>query len=76
MASEIAEHENERKRSGPVAFFREVRAEARKITWASRQETVISTIMVLIMVTIAAVFFFFADMLLGTIVQFVLGLNR
>ena len=38
-------------------FFREVRAEARKITWTSRQETWITSVMVGIMVVLAAVFF-------------------
>jgi len=49
----------------PVLFFREVRAEARKITWTSRKETWITSVMVLIMVLIAALFFFFVDWLLS-----------
>ncbi|MFN3470910.1 MAG: preprotein translocase subunit SecE, partial [Novosphingobium sp.] len=28
-----------KKRTSPVQFFREVRAEARKITWTTRRET-------------------------------------
>ena len=38
-------------------FAREVRAEARKITWTSRQETWITSVMVAIMVILAALFF-------------------
>ena len=38
-------------------FFREVRAEARKIHWTSRQETWITSVMVAIMVVLAALFF-------------------
>ena len=38
-------------------FAREVRAEARKITWTSRSETWITSVMVAIMVVLAAIFF-------------------
>ena len=43
--------------ANPPRFFREVRAEARKITWTSRQETWITSVMVCIMVVLATVFF-------------------
>ena len=39
-----------RSRSTSPQFFREVRAEARKITWTSRRETWITSVMVAIMV--------------------------
>src|SRR4249919_324037 len=42
-------------------FAREVRAEARKITWTSRRETWITSVMVAIMVVIAMVFFWLVD---------------
>ena len=58
----------------PVQFFREVRAEARKITWTSRKETWITSVMVLIMVVIAAVFFFVVDWLLSSGVALLLKL--
>jgi preprotein translocase subunit SecE len=41
----------------PVQFLREVRAEARKITWTSWKETWITSVMVGIMVVMTAVFF-------------------
>ncbi len=76
MTTEVERGESEpKRRTGPFTFFREVRAEARKVTWATRQEVTVSTIMVLVMVAIASVFFFVVDALLGTIVNFVLGLN-
>jgi preprotein translocase subunit SecE len=49
------------KKIGPVAFFKEVRAEIRKVSWASRNETLISTVFVFIMVVVAALFFFAVD---------------
>jgi preprotein translocase subunit SecE len=60
----------------PVAFVREVRAESRKITWTSRQETTLSTIMVFIMVLIAGIFFFFADFTIRSLVSWALEFAR
>jgi preprotein translocase subunit SecE len=59
-------------KTNPVEFVREVREEGRKITWPSRRELVISTIMVLIMVVAASLFFLAADTLLKWVVDGVL----
>ncbi len=64
-----------KRRTNPAQFVREVRQETAKITWPSRKETTVTTIMVFIMVTLAAIFFFVVDQILGTIVRFVLGLG-
>jgi len=53
------------KRVGPVQFLREVRAEARKVTWTSWKETWITSVMVGIMVVVTAIFFFGVDWILG-----------
>ena len=58
----------------PTQFFGEVRAEARKITWTSRKETWITSVMVFIMVVIAALFFFVVDWLLSAAVALILKL--
>jgi len=50
-----------KKRTNLVQFFREVRAEARKITWTTRRETWITSVMVAIMVVTAMVFFWLVD---------------
>ncbi|WP_395073388.1 preprotein translocase subunit SecE [Hyphococcus sp.] len=50
-----------KKRTSPLTFLQQVRNEAAKVTWTTRNETVVSTIMVLIMVAIMAVFFFSVD---------------
>ena len=63
-----------KKRTSPAQFFREVRAESRKITWTTRKETWITSVMVLIMVVIAAVFFFVVDWLLSGAVALLLKL--
>ena len=53
--------EAKKKRTNPFQFINEVRAEGRKITWTSRKETIITSIMVGIMVVLAAFFFFVVD---------------
>jgi len=57
--------EERKRRVGPAQFFREVQAEARKITWTSWKETWITSVMVAIMVVITAAFFFGVDALLN-----------
>ncbi len=51
--------------TSPWQLAREVRAEARKIIWPSRKETWITSVMVGIMVVLAASFFFAVDSILG-----------
>ena len=50
-----------KKKTSAGQFAREVRAEARKITWTSRRETWITSVMVAIMVTLAAIYFAVED---------------
>jgi preprotein translocase subunit SecE len=59
----------------PFKFLQEVRAEADKVTWPSRRETMITTVMVFIMVAIASVFFLVADQIIRILVTFVLGIG-
>ncbi len=59
----------------PGQFIREVRQEVSKVTWPTRKETVVTTIMVFIMVILTAIFFFLVDQVLSLGVQFVLGLG-
>ena len=57
-----AEAPKEKKAFNPIQFLNEVRAEGRKITWTSRRETWITSVMVFIMVAITAVFFQVLDL--------------
>lgn len=63
-------------RYNPFQFVQEVRQEVAKVTWPTRKETWITTVMVLIMVAMASVFFLLADQLLGWLVSLVLQLGR
>lgn len=56
-------------KTNPIQFFRQVKQEVKKVTWPTRQEVTRSTIMVIILVAIAATFFFFVDQILGWIVR-------
>ena len=60
-------------KTNPLAFLQQVRSETMKITWPSRRETMISTVMVLAMVIFASLFFFAADQLIGWILGYVLN---
>ncbi|MFC0685610.1 MULTISPECIES: preprotein translocase subunit SecE [Sphingomonadaceae] len=58
----------------PGEFFRQVRSEASKIYWPSRQETVTTAIFVGLMTLLLAVFFLGIDALFGWIVSSLLSL--
>jgi preprotein translocase subunit SecE len=64
-----------KKRVSIVQFFREVRAEARKISWTSRRETWITSVMVFIMILLTAFFFVVVDLGLRALMQFILKLG-
>ncbi|MGO4717288.1 preprotein translocase subunit SecE [Bradyrhizobium sp. 2TAF24] len=59
----------------PGKFLQEVRSETAKVTWPTRRETVITTIMVFVMVAVSSVFFFTADQLIRILITFILGIQ-
>ena len=60
----------------PFKFMQEVRAEAQKVTWPSRRETMITTLMVFIMVAAASIFFLLADTVIRYFITLVLGIGN
>ena len=70
------EAEAPKKRTNPVQFINQVRAEGRKITWPSRKETWITSVMVFIMVTLAAAFFFVVDTVLAFASRNILAIGQ
>lgn len=60
----------------PARFVREVRAEMARVTWPSRKETLVTTGLVFAMVTLAALFFFFVDQIIGIGIRALFGLGR
>ena len=65
-----------KKRTSIPQFASQVRAEGRKIVWPSRKETWITSVMVLIMVVIAAIFFFVVDAGLSVASRFILAIGQ
>ncbi len=61
-----------KQKTNPFEFIQQVRQETNKVTWPTRRETLITSIMVLIMVALASVFFLGVDAVLRWIVNFVL----
>ncbi len=56
-----------------IGFGREARMEVRKVVWPTRQETVQTTLMVVVAVVIIGIFLWLIDMLLAQAIQLVTG---
>ncbi len=53
-------------KANPLQFLQQVRAEVSKVVWPTRREVVLTTIMVFVMATLTALFFFLVDLLIRT----------
>jgi preprotein translocase subunit SecE len=62
-------------KTSPAQFVREVRQEVSKVTWPNRKELLFTTISVLAMSALAALFFFLVDQIIAWVVQLILGLG-
>ena len=62
-------------KTSPGQFVKQVRQEVAKVTWPTRRETTVSTIMVFIMVVIAALFFMAVDQIFAWAVKLIFGLG-
>ncbi len=60
-------------KNGPVEFVRQVKSEAKKVTWPSRQETTVSMIAVFVMVFISSIFLYFADQIIAYGIRLIMG---
>ncbi len=56
-------------------FFREVKAELQKVTFPTRQETIGSTVVVLVLTAIIAIYLGFSDWALSRIVKMLLQIG-
>ncbi|MCB1416076.1 MAG: preprotein translocase subunit SecE [Phyllobacteriaceae bacterium] len=59
-------------KTNPFTFLQQVRQEVAKVTWPTRRETMVTTIMVFIMILLAAFFFLAVDQVLSTVVGLLL----
>jgi len=62
-------------KTSPAQFIQEIRQETAKVTWPSRKEATISTVMVFVMVIAASIFFLLADQVLQFGVKQILGIG-
>ena len=62
-------------RTNPITFFQQVRSEVSKVTWPGRNEVVISTIMVLVLMIFASLFFLAADQIISWLVSLMLSIR-
>ncbi|WP_279478028.1 preprotein translocase subunit SecE [Aureimonas sp. SK2] len=63
-------------KTNPFTFIQQVRSEVAKVTWPTRRETLISTVMVFIMVAFAAAFLFVADQLIAWVIGYIMSAGR
>ena len=50
--------------TNPLEFVQQTRAEIGKVVWPTRREVVLTTVMILILAALAAVFFSLVDLLI------------
>ncbi len=62
--------------TNPFEFIQQVRAEAAKVVWPTRRETLITTGLVLALVVLTSLFFVVVDQVLRQFVSLVLGFGR
>ena len=60
-------------KTSPGEFIRQVRVETSRVHWPTRKETVATAIMVVIMTTLLAIFFFGIDALFSSAVKYLLS---
>ena len=58
-----------------IEFFRETQREVAKVTWPTRKETMVTTVMIVVMALVAGVFFFAVDYALGFAISRILGMG-
>jgi preprotein translocase subunit SecE len=63
-------------KTSAIEFVQQVRQEVARVTWPSRKETVVTTVMVFAMVFVAAIFFFLVDQMFSAGVRLVFGAGQ
>ena len=59
----------------PLKFIQNVKQEAFKVTWPTRKDVLIGSLMVFVLAAIAAIFFLLLDQILRVLLDLVLTLN-
>jgi preprotein translocase subunit SecE len=59
----------------PIRYLQEIKSEITKVTWPTKRETTVTSLMVLVFVFVAAIFFLISDRILSWIVSLILGIG-
>ena len=59
----------------PLKYIQSVKQEAFKITWPTKKDVMLGSLMVLVLSTIAAIFFLILDQILRFLLNLVLTIN-
>ena len=62
-------------KGGSLMFIQQVRNEVSKVTWPSRNETTLTSVIVIIFAIIASLFFFLSDQVMSFFIRLILGLG-
>lgn len=60
----------------PLQFLRQVKQEVKKVTWPTKKEVMQSLVMVIVLVALAATFFFVVDQILSWVVRLVFSIGE
>jgi preprotein translocase subunit SecE len=58
-----------------ITFFSEVRKEASKVTWPTRKETIVTSVLVVVLTGVAGVFFLAVDSVLAVITRWLINVS-
>jgi len=61
-------------RTNPLQFIQQVRSEVSKVVWPTRREVLLTTVMVMVMATLTAIFFALVDLIIRGGLQSVLNM--
>ncbi len=59
----------------PLKFIQEVKQEAFKVTWPTRRDVLVGSLMVFALATIAAIFFLLLDQIYRVLLDLILTIN-
>ena len=59
----------------PLKFIQSVKQEANKVTWTPRKDVLVGSVMVLVLASIAAIFFLLLDQIYKYLLDLILAIN-
>ena len=59
----------------PLKFVQSVKQEAYKVTWTTRKDVLVGSLMVFVLATIASIFFLFLDQIYKFLLDIILTIN-